>query len=212
MLREFAHTRGEEVAGKVRVPLVVVGPGVAVGRVSSPVQTIDLLPTILSALDIPPPTDRELTQFLAVQKELAADPDRATELCSLQLEGESDENAPKDPDAAILGRKFDANPILGPLLRRQSISGQRFAQVSAQVVGAFLALGMADSLDQTAKEKGKPADNRAQVLAKSAEARAVAARQEEISTVLAQTAHLCDGEGESDDDADDGGSDGSGNR
>ena len=35
----------------------------------------------LSALDIPPPTDRELTQFLAVQKELVAHPSRATELC-----------------------------------------------------------------------------------------------------------------------------------
>jgi arylsulfatase A-like enzyme len=41
---------------QVRVPLVVVGPGVAAGsRISSVVQTIDLLPTALSALGIPRP-------------------------------------------------------------------------------------------------------------------------------------------------------------
>ncbi len=40
---------------QVRVPLVVVGPGVAKQRITTPVQTIDLLPTTLSALGIPRP-------------------------------------------------------------------------------------------------------------------------------------------------------------
>jgi len=41
---------------QVRVPLVVVGPGVARGaRLPTVVQTIDLLPTVLSALEIPRP-------------------------------------------------------------------------------------------------------------------------------------------------------------
>ncbi len=40
---------------QVRVPLVVVAPGVAPGVVSVPVQTIDLLPTTLAALDVPLP-------------------------------------------------------------------------------------------------------------------------------------------------------------
>ena len=41
---------------QVRVPLVVVGPGVREGQgVSTVVQTIDLLPTVLSALGIPRP-------------------------------------------------------------------------------------------------------------------------------------------------------------
>jgi arylsulfatase A-like enzyme len=41
---------------QVRVPLVVVTPGLAGGRrIAAPVQTIDILPTILSALDIPRP-------------------------------------------------------------------------------------------------------------------------------------------------------------
>lgn len=38
---------------QVRVPLVVVGPGVAPGVVKEPVQTIDLLPTVLGALGMP---------------------------------------------------------------------------------------------------------------------------------------------------------------
>jgi hypothetical protein len=40
---------------QVRVPLVIVGPGIAPRVVSTPVQTIDLLPTTLRALDIPQP-------------------------------------------------------------------------------------------------------------------------------------------------------------
>src|SRR5262249_42747269 len=41
---------------QVRVPLVVVAPGLPGGRrIAAPVQTIDILPTILAALDIPRP-------------------------------------------------------------------------------------------------------------------------------------------------------------
>jgi hypothetical protein len=40
---------------QVRVPLVIAGPGIAAHRVATPVQTIDLLPTALSALGIPRP-------------------------------------------------------------------------------------------------------------------------------------------------------------
>lgn len=56
---------------QVRVPLVVVGPGVKRGaRVGSVVQTIDLLPTALSALGIPRPPrvrGRDLGKLLAGQ-------------------------------------------------------------------------------------------------------------------------------------------------
>ncbi len=40
---------------QVRVPLVVVGPGIEPRVVAPPVQTIDLLPTTLAALDVPIP-------------------------------------------------------------------------------------------------------------------------------------------------------------
>ena len=40
---------------QVRVPLVVAGPGLAPRVVETPVQTIDLLPTTLAALDVPIP-------------------------------------------------------------------------------------------------------------------------------------------------------------
>ncbi len=53
---------------QVRVPLVVVAPGVPPGVVSTPVQTIDLLPTTLAALDVPLPArvrGRDLGSVLA---------------------------------------------------------------------------------------------------------------------------------------------------
>jgi arylsulfatase A-like enzyme/HEAT repeat protein len=41
---------------QVRVPLIVAGPGLRAGRrVTSPVQTVDLLPTVLRSMDIPVP-------------------------------------------------------------------------------------------------------------------------------------------------------------
>jgi Sulfatase len=53
---------------QVRVPLVIEGPGVLPGTVSSVAQTIDLLPTVLSALGIPRPArlrGRDLGPLLA---------------------------------------------------------------------------------------------------------------------------------------------------
>jgi HEAT repeat protein len=53
---------------QVRVPLVVVAPGVAPSVVKIPVQTIDLLPTALAALDVPRPArvrGRDLGSVLA---------------------------------------------------------------------------------------------------------------------------------------------------
>jgi arylsulfatase A-like enzyme len=53
---------------QVRVPLVVVGPGIAPRTIDVPVQTIDLLPTTLAALDIPLPArlrGRDLGGLLA---------------------------------------------------------------------------------------------------------------------------------------------------
>jgi hypothetical protein len=62
---------------QVRVPLVVAGPGVRRGaRVASVVQTIDLLPTALSALGIPRPArlrGRDLGPLLAGDPRVAGD-------------------------------------------------------------------------------------------------------------------------------------------
>ena len=55
---------------QVHVPLVVIGPGVAPQRVRTVVQTIDLLPTTLSALGIPRPArirGRDLGPVLAAK-------------------------------------------------------------------------------------------------------------------------------------------------
>ena len=57
---------------QVRVPLIVSAPGtLAPRRIEEPVQTIDLLPTVLTALDIPKPPrvrGRDLGSLLASQR------------------------------------------------------------------------------------------------------------------------------------------------
>jgi hypothetical protein len=61
---------------QVRVPLVVVGPGVSPGRVATVAQTIDLLPTVLSAFGMPRPArvrGRDLGPLLA-QRDAGEDP------------------------------------------------------------------------------------------------------------------------------------------
>jgi arylsulfatase A-like enzyme len=68
---------------QVRVPLVVVAPGIAPGVVNAPVQTIDLLPTTLAALDVPLPArvrGRDLGALLAsASRGAAAGPSSAEE-------------------------------------------------------------------------------------------------------------------------------------
>jgi arylsulfatase A-like enzyme len=62
---------------QVRVPLLVSGPGVVPGKVTAVVQTIDLLPTVLSALGIPRParvSGRDLGPLLARSVKGPADP------------------------------------------------------------------------------------------------------------------------------------------
>ena len=62
---------------QARVPLIIDGPGVAPGATNSAVQTIDLLPTVLSALGIPRPArlrGRDLGPLLAGKAEARSDP------------------------------------------------------------------------------------------------------------------------------------------
>lgn len=60
---------------QVRVPLVVVGPGVKAQRTNEVVQTIDLMPTVLSALAVPRPPrirGRDLGSLLSGQRQAEA--------------------------------------------------------------------------------------------------------------------------------------------
>ncbi|HEY2510195.1 MAG TPA: sulfatase-like hydrolase/transferase, partial [Polyangiaceae bacterium] len=62
---------------QARVPLIIDGPGVSPGVTASAVQTIDLLPTVLSALGIPRPArlrGRDLGPLLAGKAEAKSDP------------------------------------------------------------------------------------------------------------------------------------------
>jgi len=69
---------------QVRVPLVITGPGIPKGRrVEAPVQTIDILPTVLGALDIPRPPrirGRDLGAWLQHEGTTGAAPVASTAL------------------------------------------------------------------------------------------------------------------------------------
>ena len=144
-----------------------------------------------------PPTDAEITAFVGVQRGLVADPSRAEAICAaLDEDRESDQGS---QDLAVIGRKVEASSILGPLVRRQAISGRRFAELSVQIAAALFGLDMADSADASELAKGKPGKNREALLQRSAEARSVAPRQAELVTALKRVDEFC-GESDSDDD------------
>lgn len=140
---------------------------------------------------IAPLSDADLSKFVAVQRELVADPARAAVLCAMGDDSESEEEEAPDPEGARFGRQLDAHPVAGPLVREHGLSGQRFAQVSVQIVAQAMAVGIAEQLDEGAKSAGKPATNRADLLARSAEARLYVARQAELTELLVKVAALC---------------------
>lgn len=150
---------------------------------------------------IAPLADADITKFVAVQRDLIADPTLAGALCELEFGSASDEEVP-DPEGALLGRRIDAHPVAGPLVRRHGLSGQRFAQVAVQIVAQAMAVGIAEQLDEGAKAAGKPATNRSDLLARSVEAQIYVARQAELTELLLKSAALC-GDGRANDDESD---------
>jgi hypothetical protein len=108
---------------QVRVPLVVVGPGVRAGeRVATVVQTIDLLPTALSALGIPRPArlrGRDLGPLLSGDPK-ALDDGRAF------VETDDYELMASGPDRLICQRRAAACALYRPKddpLERRDVSG-----------------------------------------------------------------------------------------
>lgn len=150
-----------------------------------------------AAAEPPPPTDAELVRFVAVEDGLAAGDPAAT--CAA-IDAAKGEEAESSSDPAVIGRRLEQSPLVGPVLRRQGMSGQRFAEISVHVASAAIGLSMADQLDATARRQGKPATNRETLLARSPAARAYAAREKEVLASLEKLKALCggdDGEDES---------------
>jgi arylsulfatase A-like enzyme len=117
---------------QVRVPLVVAGPGVRRGaRVPSVVQTIDLLPTALSALGIPRPArvrGRDLGPLLAGKGTASAEPGFAF--------AETDDYAlvAAGPDRLVCERRAAACALYRPAddpLERRDRAGEDAARFDA---------------------------------------------------------------------------------
>jgi hypothetical protein len=140
-----------------------------------------------------PPSDAELTKFVAVQNSFASDAARAPELCDALRQDSDDE---RDRTLAEIGRAIDAHAVLGPLVRRHGLGGQRYIELSVQVGAGLIALSMADQADAALRAQKKAADSRSRLLAESAEARAVAPRQAELVAALERYEQVCGGDDE----------------
>ncbi|HEX4447716.1 MAG TPA: sulfatase-like hydrolase/transferase [Polyangiaceae bacterium] len=130
---------------QVRVPLVVSGPGVRAGqRVATAVQTIDLLPTALSALGIPRPArlrGRDLGPLLAGDPKALDDGRAFTETDDYEL-------LASGPDRLICQRRAAACALYRPAqdpLERRDLSAQ-----DPQRFGALRAL-----LREVARDHGR---------------------------------------------------------
>ncbi|HEX3772369.1 MAG TPA: sulfatase-like hydrolase/transferase [Polyangiaceae bacterium] len=117
---------------QVRVPLVVVGPGVRAGQgVSTVVQTIDLLPTALSALGIPRPARLRGRDLGAV---LCGDP-AALDDGRAFVETDDYELMASGPDRLVCERRAAAcalyRPADGDPLERRDVSAGNAARFAA---------------------------------------------------------------------------------
>jgi hypothetical protein len=139
-----------------------------------------------SAADPPPPTDAELTKLIAIQEAVAKDPRASGDACA-EDDAESD-------DLAAAGRRAEASPVVGPLLRRHALTGRRYVEVSWHVAAVLLGAAIADAADAPDTKKGKPGRNRAALMASSPAAPPILARQAELTKAMAKVQALCEDE------------------
>jgi len=155
------------------------------------------------AAEPPPPTEAELMKYVAVQDALATDTARRQEICALFQEGWLDDGGGED-DLAAAGRRAEANPIFGPLLRRQGITGRRYAELSVEIFGVLLGAAIADEADADARRAGRPANNRETLRASSPSAPPILARQEDLTRALGAVRAMCEKDEEDEDHGDEG--------
>lgn len=154
---------------------------VALAGISAPVLAQDD--------DPPPPSDAEATKFFAVYAALLDDPSLSGEVCGLG-DGEAGDDS-GNQSAGALGRKVDANPRVGPVVRRQGLTGRRFVEVSMHLFAGYLGLAIADDADRGKPKPAGVGPNRAALLEDSASARVAAAHQPEMARLQARMDELC---------------------
>lgn len=156
----------------------------------------------LAAAQPAPPSDAELTKYIAVQNALAGDVARRDQICALMAE-DAERDSGRGDEVAAAARRVEANPIFGPLLRRQGLSGRRYVELSVQIAGVLIGAAIADEADAAERSKGRPATGRQTLLASSPDAPPILARQADLTKALEAVQALC--EGSEDDGYDDGG-------
>jgi hypothetical protein len=162
-----------------------------------------LAPSGLAAVEPAPPNDAELSQYVAIQKALATDAARAEQICAM-LEEDSQRDSGRSDDLAAIGRKADTHPILGPLLRKQGMSGRRYVEVTVQIAGVLIGAAIADEADAAAGNTS----NRDALVAGTPGADRILRRRPELVAALEAVQAVCEGDdgddGEEDEGTDDG--------
>ena len=154
-----------------------------------------------AAAEPPPPSDAELSAYIAVQDALVADTARRAAICAL-ISAEAPEESGAGDELAAAARRAEANPIFGPLLRRNGLSGRRYGELSVQVFGVLLGAVIADETDAAARAAGRPEKSRQELLASSSAAPPILARQQDLTRALSAVQAIC-GAGEDDSGDDD---------
>lgn len=145
------------------------------------------------AAEPPPPTDAELTKYVAVQDALAGDVARRDAICALMAD-DSDAGSGRDEDAAAAGRRLEANPIFGPLLRQKGLAGRRYVELTVQIAGVLIGAAIAEESDAAERAKGRPAKGRETLLASSPSAPPILARQADLTRALEAVQAVCEGD------------------
>lgn len=149
------------------------------------------------AADPPPPSDAELTKYIAVQDALVADAARRNAICALLAEDAEGDSGPED-DLAEAARRVESNAILGPLLRHTGLTGRRYVELSLQVASVLIGAAIANEADAAERAAGRPQKSREALLASSPVAPPILARQQDLTRALSALAALC---AESEDDS-----------
>jgi hypothetical protein len=138
----------------------------------------------------PPPTDTELTKYVAVNDALAGDVARRDAICAMQEESWLGDGG--GDELAVAARRAEAHPILGPLLRQKGLAGRRFVELSVQVASVMIGAAIADAADATERAAGRPAKSREALLASTPAAAPILARQADLTRALEAVQAVCE--------------------
>jgi len=146
---------------QIRVPLMIRVPGLAARHVDRPVETVDLAPTLLALVDIPPPTGMlgtDLGPWIG-----GADPDRLpaayAEVFTQKMAARGHMKLVVDSRANVT-KLFDLEADPGERRNLVDVQAHRVAELRAEIEGRLNAISDTDARPsrETAIQRGRAGD------------------------------------------------------